>query len=383
VLHAALLGLAIATAAGVVIIVAQLVVGGSKIRPLTEQPGDARGPKVSVIVAARDEGPHIERALQSLLAQQYDALEIVAIDDRSIDDTGAILDRMAAGDRRLRVLHVTELPPHWLGKNNALHQGAAIATGEYLLFTDADVVFTPDAIARAVAFARARDVDHLTVGPELDSPSVLLELVVNFFSLGFLLYYRPWHAADPTRAEHIGIGAFNLVRADLYRSFGGHSRIALRPDDDIKLGRLVKLAGGRQVVAGGVGTIRVRWYSTVGELARGLRKNTFAGLNYSLPLAIGAIVVQLVGNVWPFVALFATSGATWWLNALSAVVMMAMYALVARSAGSKAWLAVGYPIAALIFIYIVIAALWYTLSRRGIEWRGTFYSLDELRQNTV
>jgi glycosyltransferase involved in cell wall biosynthesis len=353
------------------------------MRPLPDGLGDRGGPKVSVVVAARDEGPHIERALESLLAQRYDALEIIAIDDRSADDTGAILDRMALADPRLHVVHVTELPSNWLGKNHALHTGAGTATGEYLLFTDADVVFAPDAIARAVAFARADGIDHLTIGPELDSPGLWLTLVINFFSLGFLLYYRPWYAEDPKREEHIGIGAFNFVRTSLYRGFGGHARIALRPDDDIKLGRLVKLAGGRQVVAGGVGVIRVRWYSTVRELAHGLRKNTFAGLHYNLPLAIGAIITQLAVNVWPFVALFLTSGPIWWLNAATAVLLMSMYVLVAISGGTKPWLAIGYPIAAIIFIYIVTAAVGRTVVRGGIEWRGTFYPLDQLKKNTV
>jgi glycosyltransferase involved in cell wall biosynthesis len=380
---AALFALAVATTLGVIGACVQLLTGASRIKPLSDQAGDPNGPKVSVIVAARDEGPHIERALQSLLAQQYASFEIIAIDDRSADDTGAILDRMASKNPRLRVIHVTELPPHWLGKNHALHAGAAVATGEYLLFTDADVVFAPDALARGVAFARARKADHLTVGPELESPSLLLTLVVTFFTLGFMGYYRPWHAEDPKRQEHIGIGAFNLVRASLYREFGGHSKIALRPDDDIKLGRLVKLAGGRQLVAGGTGVIRVRWYATVGELGRGLRKNTFAGLHYNLPFAIAAIIAQLVVNVWPFVALFVTSGPVWWLNAASALVLMTMFALVARGVGSKPWLAIGYPIAALIFVYIVIVAVWTTVSRGGIEWRGTFYSLTELKQNTV
>ena len=381
--HVALLALALATTLGVIGACTQLIVGGSRIKRLADQAGDPNGPRVSVIVAARDEEIHIELALQSLLAQQYADFEIIAIDDRSADDTGAILDRMAARHSRLRVIHVTELPPHWLGKNHALHTGAGIATGEYLLFTDADVVFAPDALARAVAFAKARGADHLTVGPEIESPSVLLTLVVTFFTLGFMGYYRPWQAEDPERQEHIGIGAFNLVRTALYREFGGHSRIALRPDDDIKLGRLVKLAGARQVIGSGTGVIRVKWYSTVGELGRGLRKNTFAGLHYSLPFAIGAIILQLVVNVWPFVALFVTSGAVWWLNASSALVLMTMYALVAHGVGSKAWLAIGYPIAALIFVYIVIVAVGSTVVRGGIEWRGTFYSLAELKKNTV
>ena len=106
-------------------------------------------------------------------------------------------------------------------------------------------------------------------------------------------------------------------------------------------------------------------------------------MNYNLPFAIAAIMVQLAVNVWPFVALFVTSGAVWWLNAASALVLMTMYALVAHGVGSKPWLAIGYPIAALIFVYIVIVAVWYTVSRGGIEWRGTFYSLAELKKNIV
>src|SRR5438105_3180864 len=107
--------MALATVLGVIGACAMLIVGGSRIKPLTDQPGEPDGPKVSVVVAARDEGPHIERALQSLLAQQYESFEIIAIDDRSTDDTGAILDRMATREPRLRVIHVTQLPPHWLG----------------------------------------------------------------------------------------------------------------------------------------------------------------------------------------------------------------------------------------------------------------------------
>lgn len=382
-MHGLLFVIAAVTLAGLVLSCVELVRGGRTLRRLGEEAAETTGPLVSVVVAARDEGPNIERAIQSLLTQRYTPLEIVAIDDRSADDTGAILDRMATTDTRLHVLHISELPPHWLGKNFALHSGAAVAKGELLLFTDADVVFDSEAIGRGVAFVKRHGVDHLTVGPEMDSPTALLALVVNFFAVGFLMFFRPWRAPDPTRSEHIGIGAFNLVRTSLYRSFGGHDRIALRPDDDLKLGRLVKLAGGRTAMAGGFGVIRVRWYSTVGELARGLRKNTFAGFNYSVSMVTGGVIILLIANVWPFVALFVTGGAIWWMNAVSALLLMSMFALVAKPGGGNPWLAIGYPLAALIFVYIVIAATWITVRRGGIEWRGTFYSLAELRRNVV
>jgi glycosyltransferase involved in cell wall biosynthesis len=381
--HTALLWIAAVTFAGVLVVAIAFVRGARSMPDLMDETPRDEGPLVSVIFAARDEGPNIEAALASLLAQSYRQLEFIVVNDRSADDTAAVLERMAARDSRIHVVHITTLPAGWLGKNHALNAGAALAKGEFILFTDADIVFQGNAVARAVAFVEDHHVDHLTLGPTLVSPGAMLELVVTFFALGFLLLFRPWHAPNPKRQEHMGIGAFNLIRTSLYRSFGGHTRISLRPDDDIKLGRMVKVAGGRQVVAAGINVISVQWYATVGELARGLRKNTFAGLNYSLPTAIGAVIMQIVVNLWPFVAIFVTSGATRWLNLGTAVVLMLMYMAVAVGSKQRWWLMFGYPLAAAIFSYIIVAATWLTLSRGGIEWRGTFYPLKELRSNRV
>jgi glycosyltransferase involved in cell wall biosynthesis len=383
VLHNALLAVAVLTALGVLVTAVIFLRGARSIPNLAAQPPRATGPLVSVIFAAKDEGPNIEQALGSMLAQSYERVEFIAVNDRSTDDTGAVLDRMAAGDERIRVTHISDLPAGWLGKNHALQAGAAVAQGEYLLFTDADIVFDRDAIARAIPFMEARGIDHLAVGPELDSPSPILELVVTYFMLGFFLLFRPWLVSDPGRQEHIGIGAFNLVRARLYRGFDGHARIALRPDDDIKLGRLVKLAGGKQLLADGHGVIRVRWYATVPELARGLRKNTFAGLRYSITMALGATLMGLVVNIWPFIAVFVTSGAVRWINLAAALIMVGLLAAVSAGLRGRIWIAIGYPIAAAILTYILIDSTWRTLSRGGIEWRGTFYPLAALKGNDV
>lgn len=378
-----LLYLAAFTALGVLATAVIFVRGALSIPDLAPTPPRTTGPLVSVIFAAKDEGPHIEQALSSMLAQSYEKVEFIAVNDRSTDDTGAVLDRMAARDPRIRVIHLADLPAGWLGKNHALHIGAAKASGEYLLFTDADIVFDRNTIARAVPFMETRGIDHLTLGPELESPSPLLELAVTYFTLGFFLLFRPWKVHDPDRPEHVGVGAFNMVRTALYRGFGGHQRIALRPDDDIKLGRLVKLNGGRQVVANGIGIIRVRWYHTVMDLVRGLRKNTFAGMKYSVSLAIGAVLMQLVVNIWPFIAVFVTTGAVRWLNVASAAMLILLLAVVSAGSRGRVWIAIGYPIAAMIFVFILIDSTWRTLRRGGIEWRGTFYPLAALKANDI
>lgn len=346
-------------------------------------PGGGHAPKVSVIVAARDEERHIEAAVTTLLGQSYPDYELIVVDDRSSDRTPAILDRLASSDPRLRVVRVRELPAGWLGKNHALHVGAQRGTGELLLFADADVMLQPDALSRAVRLLHVEHADHLAVGPDLVVPTWPLALVVNYFMMWFLLWLRPWKARDSRSSAYVGIGAFNLVRATAYRAVGGHARIPLRPDDDLMLGKILKEAGQRQIVAAGNGKVSVEWYRTLGELARGFRKNAFAGLRYSTLLTLATIIGNLALAVWPFAAVWLTAGIERSLYVAAAVLQMAGYAGPALTQRTRPWLAVLYPVAALLFIAILSAAVARTLRRRGIEWRGTFYSLDELRANRV
>ena len=349
--------------------------------PATMPPGSA-APRVSVIVAARDEERHIESAVSAVLDQSYSNFELIVVDDRSSDRTSEILRRLATRSRRLHVLTLRELPPGWLGKNHALHVGAAIASGELLLFADADVILRPDTLSRAVRLLRIERANHVAVAPDLVVPTWPLALVVNYFMMWFLLWLRPWKARDPLSSAYVGIGAFNLVRTTAYRAIGGHSRIRLRPDDDLMLGKLLKTAGHRQIVAAGAGAVSVEWYRTLGELARGFRKNAFAGLQYSLLLTVGAIAGNLA-LVWPFVAIWMTSGAERAIYAIAALTQMAGYGGPALTQRTRPWLAVLYPLAGLIFVSILGAAVLRTVRRRGIEWRGTFYPLDELRANRV
>jgi cellulose synthase/poly-beta-1,6-N-acetylglucosamine synthase-like glycosyltransferase len=193
----------------------------SGARSLRAFPGprraEARTPPVSIVVAARDEARAIERAMRSLLALDYPGLELVAVDDRSADPTGAILDRLAAANARLKVLHVRELPAGWLGKNHALALGARDATGEILLFTDADVEFAPYSLREAVAVLEDERLDHLALAPRLRLPGAWLAACVAYFGRQFYVFLRPWRARDPRSGAHIGVGAFNLVRASAYR----------------------------------------------------------------------------------------------------------------------------------------------------------------------
>lgn len=359
--------------------------GQRLIRQLTEiEPlGDAEAPRVSVIVAARNEARKIEAALQSVLRQDYPHLDVLVVNDRSTDETGAILDRLAATYPRLHVLHLRELPAGWLGKTHALQTGAARAAGDWLLFTDADVVMAPDALRRAMRYARQQQLDHLAVGPRLTMPGHWLTMFGGAFMLFFTFYAKPWKARDPRSRRHIGIGAFNLVRATFYRQIGGHQPLALRPDDDMKLGKLIKKHGGRQDVALSGGLVAVEWYGSLREVVRGLEKNSFAGVEYNLAAMLGASVLALTAFIWPFVAVWLTTGATRWLNAGCILAMAALYADSARPHGLPRWHWVGFPVMVLFFQFVLWRATLKTLIHRGIDWRGTHYALADLKANRV
>jgi glycosyltransferase involved in cell wall biosynthesis len=340
-------------------------------------------PKVSVIVAARNEARKIEAALRSILAQDYPNLEFIVVDDRSTDETGTILERLANKDPRIYVVRIMELPKGWLGKNHAQHFGAERATGELILFTDADVVMERSVISRAIAYLQHEELDHLAITPHLQMPGLLLGMFGGAFALFFGLYAKPWKARDPKSPRHIGIGAFNLVRAEAYRAIGGHQAIAMRPDDDMKLGKLLKKHGFHQDLVLSEGLITVEWYSSLGELIHGLEKNAFAGLEYSLAVVVASSIGQLVIFIWPLLAVVLTHGAIWWLNVAIVASLAILYMDNAHCHGAKRWHCVGFPVTAILFQYIIWRATLKTLVNDGIDWRGTHYSLPELKANKI
>jgi glycosyltransferase involved in cell wall biosynthesis len=331
-----------------------------------------------VVVAARDEAGSIATSIQRLLAQDYPALEVVAVDDRSTDGTGEILDRLGE-DPRLHVLHVDALPDGWLGKNHALQRGADAASGELLLFTDADVMMAPEAVSRAVALMERGGLDHLAVAPRILAGSAAARMTVAVFLALFSTVFRPWKARDPDSRHYIGIGAFNFVRADAYRAIEGHRGLALRPDDDVRLGRALKRAGFRQATAVGTRMIEVEWYPTLRAMARGLRKNTFAVAEYRLSVVAAGTLLPVVTIFWPLAALFVTEGAVWWLNAAVVVVGVGTTYATSRAHRLPAWVAFAYPLASAFLVWIIWSATLRAVLSGAIEWRGTRYPLDELR----
>jgi hypothetical protein len=340
-------------------------------------------PSISLVAPARNEERNIERAVRSLAGLDYPKLEITLVNDRSTDRTGEILDSLAAEFPQLNVVHLTELPAGWLGKNHALQLGADRSSGDWLLFTDADIVFEPTTLRRAIGHALANNIDHVAATPDTLMPSWLLRSFVVAFAVYFSLFVRIWAIRNPKSTAHVGIGAFNLVRAAAYRAVGGHQRIRMRPDDDLKLGKILKHSGHSQDLVDGGGMIAVDWYHSVGELIRGLEKNAFSGIDYNLPLGLFAPLSLLVMNVWPYVAVFVLRGPTQWIYVAVCLTLWFMAWLMAAGMRVHWSCALAFPLAALLFAYIQWRTMFLNYYHNGIHWRDTHYSLAELRANKV
>jgi len=340
-------------------------------------------PLVSVITAARNEERNIREALGSLLALDYPNVELIAVNDRSEDKTCTILTQMAAEYPHLNVIHVTELPTGWLGKNYALWSGARQASGELLLFTDADIVMEPTVLSRAVRFLQLNRIDQLAVTPRMTMPGTFLSMFGLSFIFFFSIFARPWKVRDTRSRCHIGIGAFNLVRIEAYRAVGGHETIRLRPDDDMKLGKILKKGGYFADVAYGPEFLSVEWYSSVGEVIRGLEKNVFAGCDYRISLVLSGVILNLLGSVFPYVAIFVTTGTTRLIYGGVVILLTLLLADCARFHSARPWHAIGFAPSTALFCWIILRSTILNLVQGGITWRGTFYSLKKLKENVV
>ncbi len=344
---------------------------------------DSSTASVTVIVPAKDEALAIERCLRSLLESDIPNLQIIAVDDRSTDATGALMDRIAdepEAQNRLRVLHVRELPEGWLGKPHAMALAATGVISDWLLFTDADVIFASDAMRRAVAFATNSGADHFVLYPTLILHGWAERMLIAFFQSVSALAGRPWKIPDPkARRDYIGVGAFNLIRRPVYEALGGYTALRLEVLEDMRLGYLVKQAGYAQRVAFGKDLIRIRWAESAQGMLRNLTKNMYSAFRFRTGLVLGACAGMALLCLTPFAAL-AFFGPARWAGAATIIAMLLLNLRYWRQTNiSPVYLAL-FPVATLLFLWTLLRSMILVLWRGGVLWRGTLYPLKELRR---
>jgi chlorobactene glucosyltransferase len=330
-----------------------------------------------VIIPARDEERAIEATVRGFLAQTYPSLEVIAVDDRSADATGAILARLAAEDARLTVVTTEEPPEGWLGKPAALHQGSLHAKGELLLFADADISYAPEAVASAVAFLQRSGVALITLLPHFELRGfwehvAMPQLAVSLFA------FLPVGIGNRTRIPLFGVGGGtgNLVRRADYDASGGHVALRDAVIDDVGLARLLRRHGRRTIAVRADRLVTVRMYHGLGEIIRGFTKNMFAVLGRSYLLAAFAAVMWLAGHLLPF-ALAAMGNPL----ALATVGVITLIRLILYSTFRYGLLnaLLGHPLMTGVFLVILARSVWFTGIRRQLDWRGRRYDAARTR----
>jgi glycosyltransferase involved in cell wall biosynthesis len=343
-------------------------------------------PRVSIIVPARNEEEHIRETLVQLLGLDYSNYEIIVVNDRSTDRTGQSMDEVAASPQAhglLKVIHVSELPSGWLGKTHAMWTAVQQASGDWLLFTDADVLFKPDSLRRAVAYAEAERADHVVLFPRMIMKRPGEKMMIAFFQALFVFAHRPWKVADPKARDHMGVGAFNLVRRSVYDAVGTYRALRMEVLDDMKLGKVIKNAGFAQRNVFGEDLISLRWAKGAFGIVNNLTKNFFAVLSFQWWRAVATIVGLGFLNLGPFLGVCLAHG---WARVPYAVALGSLfliyYGMSVRSAVPPYYFFL-HPVSTSLFMYILLRSMLYTLWNDGIVWRGTKYPLEELRKGMV
>lgn len=314
-----------------------------------------------------------------LLEQTYSNLQLILIDDRSTDATGEIIDRLADQNERITAIHIDTLPDGWLGKVHALHVATEQATGEWLLYTDADVRFESNALVELMQFVQAHEIDHLAGLPRMKPSGVLLEIAIAAFYTSSMFFVSAKRVANVDDPLAVGVGALNLVRASTLKQTEGFEWLKMETIDDVGLGLMMKRGGGRAMVARAGEQISLEWYQNITEMACGLEKNSPGLTKYSLVRAVGLLAilpVTVFGFVCTFYLPLISLVAVWAATILFPILFMSTFSRQSSLPRMSFFL---FPVGLTILWFIFARALMLLWGRGGVQWRGTQYGIEQLR----
>lgn len=336
-------------------------------------------PSVSLVVAGRNEERDIEEAVRSWLRLDLPSLEVIVVDDRSTDGTPEILQRLAAEHPRLVHLRVEHRPEDWLGKCWALQQGANRATGDWLLFSDADVVLDPRALRRVLHHVQSEDIEHLSLLPRIRTESVAQKAFTWLFFQIFLTALGGLGLNADNGRGFVGVGAFALMRRSSYEALGGHEEIRMQVGDDGALARLFVRAGRKHRGHWGFEVAELEWQPGLWATVKGLEKNAFWGLRFSL-LALLAGSAVSIATLAPVVAPLVGTPAAWsgfalWLLGLG----IAYHGPEARI-GERLACVLLHPLSVLLMVVTAWNSAIHVWRHRGIVWRDDHIPMKTLRE---
>jgi chlorobactene glucosyltransferase len=356
-------------------------------RPSLDDVPPADGALVSVIIPARNESAVIERVVGSVLATGYRRLELIVVDDRSTDDTAARVARLIAGDARARLLAGAPLPEGWYGKPWACLQGARAATGDLLLFTDADTTHGPELLGRAVAALARERADLLTVAPLQRCVTLWERLIMPQIWLLLGLRYHPKRVSHARQErDAIANGQFILTTREAYQAVGTHEAVRHEVAEDLALAQAYLREGRRIHFAFARRFMETRMYHSLPHLVEGWSKNMYLGGRRSFPhepvrralvpiLLIAAFLFWLVPPAAVLAGLAGGEiGGLLPAAAVAVAVSALFWALVSLGMEIPAVYGLGYPAGAALALYIALRSIW--RGERRVEWRGRVYGTE-------
>ena len=343
------------------------------VRRFDQYPPAANYPSVSVLVPARNEAHNIAACVTSLLAQDYPDFEVIVLNDNSTDDTLQILARLARTDNRLKVIQGSPLPEDWLGKHWACNQLDRAATGELILFTDADTRHTPDMLRASVSALLAEHADLVTAFPRQEVVTWGERLLVPFICWATFTFI-PLRLVQKLRwsALSITIGQFMLFRRAAYDAVGGYEAVKTDVVDDVCLGRRVISSGGEWRFMDGSRHVSCRMYRSFRETVGGLSKTLFAVFDYRIIPYIFAWLLLGLAIIEPVVELILHSVTSHIPSmpvqyaAVSVVLSFILWVITYRRLQIPLYLVLFYPLTMALFITVAAISFYQAASRTAI-----------------
>jgi hypothetical protein len=339
-------------------------------------------PLVSILVPARNEQHRVlEACIRSILAQDYGRFEVIAVDDRSTDSTAAILKTLARSDERLHVVEGRELPPGWLGKPYAMQQALNHAHGEWILATDADMIFERSVLRTAIDRVVKAQGDALTLIPRFEAGSFWERVMIPTWTCVFLMFALFYRINDRKTDRAVGIGGFFLIRRTVLDRVGGYEGLKDEVMEDVRLAERIKHSGARLLMDQAPALIRTRMYKTFGEMWECSTKNWFSGVNFSLPFALFCVVsMYLVAVAPPVIALLAAVGLASGVRpdaslllipaALSWLLQVLVMAAVSRLSEVSPVYALAVPLGLGVMYLMLFDSSVRITAGRGVKWKG-------------
>ncbi len=337
--------------------------------------------KLSVVIPARNEPEILEQAVITLLTQDYPNLELILINDRSTDNTGSIIDRMAAQDSRILPIHINSLPAGWLGQVHAMHIATEKVSGEWMLLTDAAIHFQPGSLRKVVALCLEQQIDHLAIFHKHYQQSFWQQVLNAALEIVSLLQIKAADIGKPASDRYPGTGAFALVRKSVFDRTEGFNWLRMEVSNDLGLGLMMNRAGGKGKLIFAKDEIGLAWYESLPAMVRGLEKHLFgliAQFSYS-KIILSALSIWLLIIGWGVAFLHHEIPYLWTLGVV-AYLSLVLYALI-RSVRLKLELlpVLLMPIGQFMLSIIYLRSAILCWQRQGIVWADTIYPLESLR----